>query len=118
MTFYADSRDSVAAFARAIRNIPAQNQPAFSAAILSMGLMRTHWWLHLAVWLGCRFRGGEPYDRWLMLFKRYPDVAGQVVRGTAQWAETGRDSYDATSVGGYSQVEINQIEGLIDRVKT
>lgn len=104
---------SVRALAKDVRDIPTEHRAAFCAAVMVRGLMRTHWWLRMAVWLGCKVHRNDPFDRWVMLMRRLPSEADNFVDQVAQWAEGGKDAYDPRSMGGFCQDEVDVLDGLL-----
>lgn len=111
--YRADSRLSVRQLAMDLLDVPIANHPAISATLMDRGIMApTQLMVKFALWI-VRKRGLRDYDFWMDYYKRQPKEATNTIEQTVTHIVEGQDREEASSVGGFSQREVNTLANVI-----
>lgn len=110
-TFLASSQKDVNTLAALLETAPPPYRPDIAARIIHGDLMRGPWWFQGLLWIIRRRRA--PLQRLRVLYARSPNLADDLIKDTAKHMRHGHDREDATSVGGFSQREMNLMDYII-----
>lgn len=115
--YRADNHDDLLRLSQDIRDVPEQNRWAFAACISALGLMHGPlWWRASARLVQLRWRCSleGAYSR--LYSAPHPQarkVVETLIDATARHARFGVDREDKTSVGGFSQRELDALTQLL-----
>lgn len=109
--YRAASRKDVQDLAFTVESVPDKRMAGVAAAIIEHDLMLGPWLFRLALAV-MRWRG-NPVGRLTAFYMRSSESARALLYDTARHIRDGKDTEDTTSVGGFSQREINTLVRIL-----